>query len=317
MSMYFHKYIFLCVYILILRMLPLYRTRRGVLYLGDSFDILNKKWFKPLMGKINLIFTSPPFPLNKKKAYGNLQGQDYINWIANFGKLFRELLAPDGSFVIELGNAWVQGSPTMSLLPLEALIEIKKRGAFHLCQQFIWYNPARLPSPIQWVNVERIRVKDAFTRLWWLSKTDHPKANNRHVLQEYSPSMKKLLEKQCYNFGDRPSEYRIGETSFLKDNKGSIPSNVLIIPNTVSTDPYIEYCKNNNIKLHPARMPVKVAEFFIKLLTNKDDLVLDPFAGSNITGYAAEHLGRRWRSIEKNIDYANGSKHRFNNAWFL
>ncbi|MHA1227169.1 MAG: DNA-methyltransferase [Candidatus Hodarchaeales archaeon] len=296
---------------------PLYRTRNGVLYLGDAYDMLEAKWFKPLKHKFTLIFTSPPFPLNKKKAYGNLNGQEYIDWLSGFADIFKELLKPEGSLVVELGNAWVPGSPTMSLLPIESLIELKKKGDFHLCQEFIYHNTTRLPSPAQWVNVERIRVKDAFTRLWWLSPSEKPKANNKHVLNEYSPSMKRLLKNKKYNPGKRPSEHRIGEKSFLKDNKGSIPSNVISIPNTISSGPYLNYCRENNIKYHPARMPLDLAEFFIKFLTEPDDLVLDPFAGSNVTGYVAEELGRRWRSIEKKEVYALSSKSRFSNAWFI
>lgn len=297
--------------------LPLYRTKIGTLYLGDSKDILKAKWLKTYRKKIQLIFTSPPFPLSQKKAYGNLDGQDYIDWLSDFGKIFKEMLAPNGSLIIEIGNAWVKGSPTMSLLPIESLIELKKKGNFHLCQEFICYNPSRLPSPVQWVNVERIRVKDSFTRLWWLSTSTRPKADNRNVLVEYSASMKRLLKNKRYNYGLRPSEHRIGKESFLKNNNGAIPSNVLVIPNTMSNDPYLKYCKDTNIKNHPARMPIELAKFFINFLTDKEDIVLDPFAGSNITGYAAEILNRRWRSIEKELVFALSSKSRFPNSWLL
>jgi len=298
-------------------MKPLYRTRNGVLYLGDAYNILEASWFKRLRHKFTLIFTSPPFPLNKKKAYGNLRGQEYIYWLSGFAKIFKELLTARGSLVVELGNAWVPGSPTMSLLPIKSLIKLKNEGDFHLCQEFIYHNTTRLPSPAQWVNVERIRVKDAFTRLWWLSPSEKPKANNRQVLKEYSPSMKRLLKNKKYNPGKRPSEHRIGKNSFFKDNRGAIPSNVLSIPNTVSTDPYLRYCRDNNLEYHPARMPLDLAEFFIKFLTEPDDLVLDPFAGSNVTGYIADKLDRRWRSIEKEEVYALSSKSRFSNAWFI
>lgn len=298
-------------------MKPLYRTKNGVLYLGDANDILETPWLKRLRNKVSLIFTSPPFPLNQKKAYGNLKGQEYIDWLVGFTNIFKELLTERGSLVIELGNAWVSGSPTMSLLPIESLIALKNKGDFHLCQEFIYHNTTRLPSPAQWVNVERIRVKDAFTRLWWLSPSENPNANNRRVLQEYSQSMKNLLKNQKYNSGKRPSEHNIGEKSFLTDNGGAIPSNVISLPNSVSNDPYLRYCRANNLKFHPARMPLCLAEFFIKFLTEPDDLVLDPFAGSNVTGYVAETLGRRWRSVEKEENYATSSKSRFSNAWFI
>lgn len=186
-----------------------------------------------------------------------------------------------------------------------------------MCQEFIWNNTARLPSPAQWVNIERIRVKDSFTRLWWLSTNPKPKADNRDVLQEYSDDMKKLLKRGKYNSGKRPSEHDISDKGFLKDHGGSIPSNVLSIPNTASSDPYLDYCKENDLNYHPARMPKELVEFFIEFLTEPKDLVIDPFAGSNVTGSVAEKLGRRWRAVEKEEEYALASKSRFPNSWFI
>ncbi len=295
-------------------MRPLYKTILGTLYSGDSSRILEMKCFRDLVHTIDLIFTSPPFPLNRKKAYGNLNDNDYIEWLASFGPIFKDLLAPDGSLVVELGNAWQPGCPTMSLTPIQSLIELKEKGHFHLCQEFIWNNTSKLPSPAQWVNVERIRVKDAFTRIWWLSPTTHPKADNRRVLKKYSAAMKKLLKSRKYNSGRRPSQHKIGEKSFLTDNKGAIPSNVLSIPNTVSNDPYLAYCRKENSQCHPSRMPTRLAEFFIRFLTIDNDLLLDPFAGSNTTGYVAEKLNRRWISIEIDETYASSSISRFDES---
>jgi len=298
-------------------MKAIYRTSKGVQYLGDSSELKNNSLYDKLKNKCNLIFTSPPFPLNKKKSYGNYTGKEYLKWLEGFGELFSELLVSDGSLVVELGNAWVKGSPTMSLLPIESLIKIKEAGNFHLCQEFIWHNTTRLPSPAQWVTIERIRVKDAFTRLWWLSKNEKPKADNRNVLVEYSDAMKKLLKKQKYNFGKRPSEHVIGEKSFLKDHGGAIPSNVLSIPNTRSSDSYLNFCRENNITYHPARMPKELASFFIDFLTDPGDLVFDPFSGSNITGFVAENKSRKWRSVELDSLYAFSSKARFPNSWYI
>ncbi len=288
----------------------LYTTDLGSLYIGDSQKISNSNLAADLKEQVNLIFTSPPFPLNRRKAYGNKKGDEYVEWLSDYADIFRDLLCDDGSIVIELGNAWEKGIPAMSTLSMEALMKLKEKGDFFLCQEFIWYNPTRLPSPVQWVNIERIRVKDAFTRLWWLSSTPKPKADNKKVLQEYSDDMKRLLKTKKYNSGRRPSEHKIGEESFLKDHGGSIPPNVLTIPNT-STDSYLKYCKENEITSHPARMPPDLAEFFIRFLTDEDDLVLDPFAGSNITGWVAESLNRRWVSIELESKYGKASKARF------
>ena len=289
-----------------------YRTTLGRSVLGKAETVLESgAYSKDLKKKVDLIFTSPPFPLNRKKRYGNEQGEAYVNWLAGFALLFKKMLKPKGSIVLELGNAWEPGRPVMSTLALKALLTFLERGKLTLCQQFVWYNPARLPSPVQWVTVERIRVKDAYTHLWWMAQTDHPHADNRQVLTKYSKSMQRLLERKRYNTGKRPSGHHIGETSFLNDNAGAIPSNLITLANTQARSDYLQYCREHEIQPHPARMPSGVAEFFIKFLTEPKMLVLDPFAGSNTTGAAAEKLGRHWFAIEPNESYLEGSRGRF------
>ena len=146
-----------------------------------------------------------------------------------------------------------------------------------------------------------------------MSRTTNPKADNRLVLDNYSESMLKLLKSKKYNSGLRPSEHNIGPSSFLTNNGGAIASNVLVISNTDSNSGYLRYCRNNDILPHPARMPERFAEFFIKFLTEPGDLVMDPFAGSNTVGAVAEKLRRRWISIEPKMEFIKGSLGRFSN----
>ncbi|MEX2410630.1 MAG: site-specific DNA-methyltransferase [Candidatus Paceibacterota bacterium] len=288
-----------------------YTTDSGTFYHGTVERVLNSDKLESYRGKVNLIFTSPPFPLNRKKKYGNLQGQEYVDWFADLAILFKDYLTNDGSLVIELGNSWEPGKPVMSTLALKSLLAFLDRGDYCLCQQFVWYNTAKLPSPAQWVNIDRIRVKDSFTHIWWMSKTPYPKADNRKVLEEYSNSMKKLLKTKKYNGGRRPSEHVIGEDSFLVNNNGAIPSNVLVSSNTKSNTDYQQFCRDKGLTPHPARMPNEIPDFFIKLLTEEGDLVLDPFGGSNTTGQSAEKLNRKWISIEPELNYIKGSRGRF------
>lgn len=300
---------------------PFYSTTLGDMFVGDtSVLIRNPAMLKKYEGKCNLIFFSPPYSLVKQKSYTNKIADEYVRWFKSFAKPLKKLLTPDGSIIIEIGNAWNPGSPTMSTAPIEALLAFKKSAGLHLCQEFIWHNPARLPSPAQWVTIERIRVKDSFTRVWWLSATERPKASNREVLQPYSSSMKRLLATKTYNAGLRPSEHRISEESFFTDNGGAIPSSALDaggvesfirLSNTRADQAYREHCKREGIPQHPARMPPELAGFFISLTTSEGDLVLDPFAGSNTTGSAAEQMKRRWASLEMNETYASGSTVRF------
>jgi hypothetical protein len=292
---------------------PFFKTKRGKLYISKVETFLASKAGKALRGKVQLLLTSPPFPLNHKKAYGNLNGQEYVRWLSDFAPLFAGLLKPDGSIVIEIGNAWEPKRPVQSLMSLKALLTFAEHpdANLRLCQEFVCYNRARLPSPAEWVTIRRIRVKDSYTHVWWLATDDKPKSNNRNVPKEYSASMKRLLKRQKYNAGSRPSGYVIGETSFFTDNGGAIPSNLIEFSNTQSSDSYLRACKAGQVKPHPARMPKAIPEFFIKLLTDEGDLVFDPFGGSNVTGAVAESLGRRWVTIEAQEEYARQSTWRF------
>lgn len=309
-----------------------HRTDLGTYYVGDSNELLRSELGNVLRGNVQLLLTSPPFPLNNKKSYGNLKGEAYKEWFIGLAKVFADLLTEDGSIVIEMGNAWVPGRPIQSLLHLESLIGFLNNSDtnLRLCQQFICYNPSRLPSPAQWVTINRIRTTDSYTQIWWMAKTDFPKADNRRVLRPYSKEMKELLGRQKYNAGRRPSEHEINEDSFLTDHHGSIMPNLFeiepmdkkrevrlpnafSISNSQSNDFFMRRCREKGIVPHPARMPKGLAAFFIEFLTDPGDLVLDPFAGSNTTGFVAELLHRQWVSIEIKEEYAVQSLTRFEN----
>jgi DNA modification methylase len=304
---------------------PLYTTESGHLYVSKIENALETAPFRKLSGKVDLLFTSPPFPLVRKKRYGNETGEAYLSWLEALAPRLAELLSETGSIVMEIGNSWISGTPVMSTLALEALLAFKKAGKLHLSQHLICHNPARLPGPAQWVNVERIRLKDSFTHVWWMSKTERPKADNRKVLIAYSEDMKRLLRRQSYNSGKRPSGHVISEKGFLKNRGGAIAPSVLSAAVSDSVTPesllkfggtavetaYREYCDRKGLETHPARMQSNLAAFFIQFLTDENDLVLDPFAGSNTTGAVAEALGRRWIGVEANEGYAKGSKGRF------
>jgi DNA modification methylase len=286
---------------------PYYRTEYGAAYLGDTLELI--KHIPD--SQINLIMTSPPFALNKKKPYGNVSSDKYIDWFRPFATEFHRVLRDDGSLVIHLGGSWEKGRPTRSLYHVELLVDLCRNGegVFYLAQDFYWFNPARLPSPAQWVTVERVRLKDAVDPIWWLSKTPNPKANNRNVLAPYSKAMKRLLERG-YNAGLRPSGHDISD-KFQRNLGGAIPPNLLVIANTESNSDYLRSCRVAKIRAHPARYPVELPAFFIRFLTDEGDLILDPFAGSNATGRAAESTSRSWIAFEKEGLYLQGSIFRF------
>ncbi|MHB8525453.1 MAG: DNA-methyltransferase [Candidatus Acidiferrales bacterium] len=258
---------------------------------------------------MDLIVTSPPFGLVRKKDYGNVDADKYVEWFRPFAHAFKKALKPHGSLVIDIGGSWISGQPTKSLYQYELLISLCREFGFHLAQEFFWWNPARLPTPAEWVTVRRIRVKDAINCVWWLSPTPWPKASNRRVLQPYSDSMRELLAKG-YKPKLRPSGHDISD-KFGIDNGAAIPPNLLALAHTESNSRYIRYCAEKGLKPHPARFPVELPEFFIRMLTDTGDLVVDPFAGSCVTGEAAEKSGRRWICCDLIREYVEGAVGRF------
>ena len=284
-----------------IHIIPYFQTQLGEIYLADAIEVL-----KQLPNdSLDLIITSPPFGLIKKKKYGNEDSSTYLDWFRPFaGELYR-VLKPSGSLVIDIGGSWNKGTPTRSLYHFKLMIMLCEEFHFFLAQDFYWWNPSKLPTPAEWVTIRRIRAKDAVNTVWWLSKSEYPKASNTRVLLPYSESMKQLFKKG-YTPKGRPSGHRIS-TKFGIDNGGSITSNLLAIANTESNDVYTTYCKENQLTIHPARFPSELPEFFIRMLTNKDDIVFDPFGGSCVTGAVCERLGRRWICSEIVEEYLKGA----------
>ena len=287
---------------------PLYTTNYGAAYVGDSLLLLDQLE----ADSIDLVLTSPPFALQRQKTYGNVEQEQYVDWLLEFCKKVYRVLAPTGSFVLDLGGAYQSKRPIRSLHNYRILIKLCDELEFRLAEEFFWFNPAKLPSPIEWVNKRKIRAKDAVNTVWWLSKTDNPKANVSNVLVPYSERMKKLQAnpQKYYTPKERPSGHDIGK-NFAIDNGGAIPSNLLEIPNTESNSSYIQICKSVSVAPHPARFPQKLPMFFIKFLTEPGDKVLDIFAGSNTTGFAAEELERKWMAFEEKSTYLAASAFRF------
>lgn len=287
---------------------PLYRTPLGAAYVSDALELLTTIEDN----SVDLVLTSPPFALRRQKTYGNVEESEYLGWLMPFGKEVLRVLKDNGSFVLDLGGAYRSGVPSRSLYNFRVLLSLCDDVGFHLAEDFYWYNPAKLPSPIEWVNKRKIRAKDAVNTVWWFSKTEYPKADVRNVLKPYSDRMKKLIAdpESFYSPQKRPSGHDIG-TNFGKDNGGAIPSNLLEISNTDSNSPYLKLCKDFGLERHPARFPEELPRFFIKMLTDPGDLVIDIFAGSNTTGIVAEQLQRTWLSIDSSHDYLKASVLRF------
>lgn len=294
---------------------PQYRTPLGAAFSGDSRQLLTAI----PTASTNLVFTSPPYALHFKKEYGNVDKAKYVQWFLQFAKEIKRILTDDGSFVLNVGGSYNAGTPTRSLYHFKLLIALVEELGFHLAQECFWYNPAKMPAPAEWVTVRRIRVKESVEYVWWLSKTPWPKANNRNVLRPYSKDMLRLNQRGVRQTV-RPSGHVINSSFVSIEAGGAIPANVIeeSIPedmlrfgNNASNDEFTKRCKELGIRIHPARFPASLPEFFIKLLTDEDDVVVDPFAGSNTTGVVSEQLARRWIAMDLSPEYLEASKVRF------
>ncbi len=287
---------------------PVYRTKYGAAYCGDSLNLIEQL----NDNSIDLVITSPPFALLRKKEYGNESQDDYVEWLGQFAKKIYPKLKYSGSFVIDLGGAYIKGKPIRSIYNFKVLIYFCEVLGYKLAEEFYWFNPSKLPSPIEWVNKRKIRTKDSVDTVWWFSKTDNPKADIRKVLVPYSDRMKKLIKapEKFYTPKKRPSGHDIS-SGFGINNGGAIPSNMLQISNSDSNSKYLSVCKALNVQAHPARFPYKLPEFFVKMLTDEGDVVLDIFGGSCTTGEVCEKLKRNWMCFEINRSYIAASMFRF------
>ena len=292
--------------------LLIYKTKSGLgqAWQGDSLDLIGSLEDN----SVDLVVTSPPFALLRKKSYGNEEQGVYTDWLAQFASMLLPKLKDSGSFVLDLGSSYNKGEPTYSLYQFRVLLKFCDDLGYKLAQPFYWFNTSALPAPLEWVNKRKVRCKNAVNTVWWFSKSANPKADVRQVLTPYSERMKKLLKKpdDFYTVGAvRPSGHIMSGSAWTNNNGGAIPPNLLQISNSESNSQYLRCCKKAGIKGHPARFPIALPEFFVKFLTEENDLVVDIFGGSGTTGAACEKLGRRWMTFELNRDYVAASAFRF------
>jgi DNA modification methylase len=291
--------------------LPFYETSLGEMIQGDSSEVLKEQEDN----SVDLIVTSPPYGLVHPKAYGNVPADDYCAWFKPFAEQFYRVLKDTGSLVIDIGGAWKKGQPTRSLYHYKLLIMLCEEAGFHLAQEVFWWNPAKLPTPTTWVAIRRVRLKDAVNTIWWLSKTPWPKASNRRVLQPYSPWMVRYLSKGSPSKARRiaPSGHLIS-ARFTQNNGASIPPNLIALPNSRTNLSYMRYCREKGLPAHPARFPAELPEYFVRMLTDPGDMVVDPFGGSGTTAEVCERLKRRWKCVELSPDYLKGAAGRLKYA---
>ncbi len=296
----------------------LHNARRGTLLTVFETDLGFVLWAnaEDAIGiiereSVDLIVTSPPYPLLRKKVYGNLPAREWIDWMLRLCEGWRELLSARGSLMLNLGPTWNPNAPTQNTYIERLLIALEDELGFHLCQRLYWQNTTKLPQPREWVAVRRVRVTPSVEPVLWLSPSPNPKANNRNVLRPYSARTRAQAHRGTER---RPSGFDVNHASFARDNGGSIATDLVRLSNSAANDTYHRALRAAGEPAHPATFPAGLVEFAVRLCTDELDLVSDFFFGSGQVGAVCEQLNRRWIGVERSLRYINGAQHRFTNT---
>ncbi|RJX80326.1 site-specific DNA-methyltransferase [Pseudomonas sp. LS-2] len=288
-----------------------YRTDLGVAIWGPSGDA-----FKRLDVPVTLVFTSPPFPLSRSRAYGNVGEREIVDFICETLEPVVDALAEDGSLCCNVSNdIFLKGTPARSTYVERLVLEICDRFSLSLMDRLIWENPSKMPGPLQWASVTRQQLNTAWEPILWFCKNPlKVKANNRRVLEPHRDRHLKLIqsggEKRETNYGD--GAYRLKVGSFGAETAGRIPRNIIKRGHRCAYGiQHRRAALELGLPPHGAGQPLSVPEFLIQFLTEPGDLVIDPFGGRGITGLAAEINNRRWMTGEINLEYVRGGAELF------
>ena len=281
-----------------------YRTAAGRLFIGRTED---RACFVPrsMPGAVACSSSSPRRPSRScgRRSTATSPATPTPSGSRASPPALTEFLTPDGSIVIELGNGWNPGSPTVSTTGIKALLAFQEAAGLHLCQEFICFNPARLPTPAEWVDgAADARQGRLHARLVARRPHRRPKADNRRVLTEYSESMRKLLKRG--HLHRRPAAERTPRRPQVVPHRQRRrdPANVLVPPDSDRwsnrrrccrsptppvADAYHDACRAGNVARHPAAMPELLVEFFVKFLTDPDGC-----GARSVRGKQHDRLGR-------------------------
>lgn len=291
-----------------------FSTNLGVAILGACESV-----FAAIDAPITLCLTSPPYPLAKERSYGNPSESEYVDWVCRTLEPVVKNLVRGGSICLNVSNdIFVPGTAARSLYRERLLLALHDRLGLHKMDEFIWHNPSKPPGPVRWASIERTQLNVAWEPIYWLTNDPRSvRSNNRRVLQEHSEKQLRLIrqggEKREGNFCD--GAYRLQHGRFGNETPGKIPRNVLTFGHSCGDQrAYKAAARSQGLPAHGAPMPLALASLLVEFLSEKDDLIVDPFGGSFTTAKAAERLGRRWLSTEVMLEYVVGGATRFIDA---
>lgn len=288
-----------------------FSTDLGIAVIADC-----RSFFSRINEPLHLILTSPPYPLAKPRAYDNVDESRYVDWLCEILEPVVRLMAPGASLCLNVGNdVFMSGSPARSMYQERLLLALHDRFGLYKMDSLVWESP-KAPGPVQWASKRRVQLNATYEMVYWL--TNDPSkvlSDNRRVLQPHTDEHLRFVRgggvKTPKRFSDGAHSQRVG--AFSQETPGRIPRNVLRYARTKADQDkaYREYCDAQQLVKHGASMPVGLADFLIRFLTDKGMCVADPFAGRLKTGLAAERLGRRWICTDIMADYVMGSQAQF------
>ena len=259
------------------------------LYLGDCKTELSKL----SDGSIDLIFTSPPYADQRKNNYGGVNPDKYVEWFLPITKELFRVLKKDGTFILNIKEKVVNGE--RSTYVIELILEMKKQG-WLWTEEFIWHKKNSYPG--KWPN----RFRDSWERLLQFNKNRKFNMYQDEVMVEIGDWAKNRLKNLSET--DKLRDVSKVGSGFGKNISNWVGRNKVYPTNVIhlSTE-----CNNKN---HCATFPESLPEWFIKLFTKQEDVVLDPFMGSGTTNIVAKRMGRSTIGIDIMPEYYNMVKSR-------
>jgi len=273
---------------------------------GDLFDAYpycviitedSRNTLANLTNCIDLIVTSPPYADARRKHYDSIHPDDFQDWFRTFHEPFWNVLKPQGSLVINIKDKVVNGVRHRFVWHT---IEMLSSLGWLCIDDYMWHKPN--PMPGRWPT----RLRDGWEYCFHLAKCKKPYINQNAVRKPIGEWVKTRLANLSKN--DLKRQNSVNKSGFGRNisrwvgQKTVLPSNVVTIP-LVGVN-----------KGHPAAFPPELPVFFIRLLCPPDGLVVDPFAGSGMTGIAAMELGRDCILIDNNEDYVKLAFENLQNA---
>ncbi len=235
---------------------------------------------------VDLIFTSPPYADQRKKTYGGIHPDKYVEWFIPISKQLLRVLKPTGTFVLNIKEKVANGE--RSTYVMELILAMKKQG-WLWTEEFIWHKKNSYPG--KWPN----RFRDSWERLLQFNKEKKFHMYQEEVMVPMG-DWKKTRLKNLSETDRKRDESKVGSgfgkniSNWLNRHK-AYPTNVLHL----ATE-----CNNKN---HSAAFPEELPEWFIKLFTKMGDTVLDPFTGSGTTNIVAQRMNRNSIGIELVSEY--------------